>query len=318
MKKHNLTLLGGPHDELRVSAALLHDALGALLDGARLATRFSVEGESARTGPTPGWLSAACSVDVTGLKAGSAVLTMEAATLDEAYPEKFGEDTQPDLFLVKDEPLATHTAIDLFGGVLLNAITGDRDDVVADRALLDACIRFAKVAGSSGEGIRIDGLHADVSSVVVTKAHIPHLELLRDQTPSPQAVRVAGTLETISASRPEIALKLKDGTRVPARTEEHDPETLRVLFGRKVVVSGIAHFRPSGRVLKLDVELIEESTAGDALFESAPVARELRPVAAELAQDESSGVAAIFGTWPGDESEEELLEAAFYAQQSVV
>ena len=32
-----------------------------------------------------------------------------------------------------------------------------------------------------------------------------------------------------------------------------------------------------------------------------------RPVFVPMPQDETSGVAAFFGTWPGDETEEELL-----------
>ena len=40
-----------------------------------------------------------------------------------------------------------------------------------------------------------------------------------------------------------------------------------------------------------------------------PVARKRLPVATPVAQEDSSGVSAFFGTWPDQESEEELLEA---------
>lgn len=115
--------------------------------------------------------------------------------------------------------------------------------------------------------------------------------------------------DTISASRSDVILKLKDGTKVPARMEDHDPDALRALFGKAVVVSGMAHYRPSGRLLMVDVESIGEPGAGDHLFEVAPVARRRLPVATPVAQDDSSGVSAFFGTWPGEESEDELLEA---------
>ncbi|WP_158542784.1 hypothetical protein [Lujinxingia litoralis] len=45
------------------------------------------------------------------------------------------------------------------------------------------------------------------------------------------------------------------------------------------------------------------------MFEAAPVALRNAPVVQMVPQDASSGVTAFFGTWPGDESEEELLEA---------
>ena len=41
MNKHKLVLLGGLPGELRISATVLHEAVGALIEGARLATRFA-------------------------------------------------------------------------------------------------------------------------------------------------------------------------------------------------------------------------------------------------------------------------------------
>ena len=69
MHKHKLILLGDSHGELRVSAAALHETVGALLEGARQATRFIVEGESTRSGPRPTWLDAVCEIEITGLSA---------------------------------------------------------------------------------------------------------------------------------------------------------------------------------------------------------------------------------------------------------
>ena len=309
MNNHKLTLMGGPHGELRISAALLHEAVGALLEGARLATRFAVEGESVRKGPRPAWLDSACAVEITGLTAGSAVIEMEAPTLQEVDAVKFGDDGQRSFFEEIDQGFGDQTAVDLFGEVLASVVERDADEVVADRALLDTCARFARIAGDGIDGVRLDGLRGRVEPLVISRDHVPQIELLRDETPSPQAARVAGTLDTISASRSDVILKLKDGTKVPARMEDHNPDALRALFGKAVVVSGMAHYRPSGRLLMVDVEAIGVAGAGDHLFDAAPVARKRLPVAAPVVQDDSSGVSAFFGTWPGEESEKELLEA---------
>ena len=81
MKKHTMTLLGGTRGQLRVPADVLLETVGALLEGARQATRFFVDGESTRKGPRPAWLDAACTIEVTGLTAGSAVVALEASQL---------------------------------------------------------------------------------------------------------------------------------------------------------------------------------------------------------------------------------------------
>lgn len=308
MTKHTLTMMGGPHDELRVSVSVFLEAMSALLEGARLATRFAVEGESVRYGPRPAWLDAACALEITGLAPGSAVISMEAPTLKDA-DARFGDDRQRALFEDIEEGFGDHTAVELFGQILSAVVERDPDHIVADRALLDACVRFAKVSGDGYEGVCLEGLRNRDEPLVVKSEHVPMMELLRDETPAPQAARVSGTLDTISVSRSNLILKLKDGTRIPARMESHDPDALRRLFGKRVVVSGMAHYRPSGRLMMVDVEFIGEAGPRDRFFEAAPTARKRAPLASPAVQGESSGVLAFYGTWPGDETEAELLEA---------
>ena len=309
MIKQDLTLLGGSGDELRVSAAVLREAIDALLEGVHLATRLAVEGESRRKGPRPAWLDAVCAFDITGLNAGSVAIAMEVPTLREADAMRFGGDGQRPLFEESDQQFSDKTAVDLFGQVLEAIVEGDAEDVVADRALLDSCVRFAKASGDGFDGIQLGGLRGRQIPLVIRPDHIPRIERLRDETPTPQAARVAGTLDTISASRTDVILKLKDGTKVPARLEDHDPDALKELFGKAAVISGMAHYRPSGRLLMVVAEAIDEAGARDHIFEAAPVARRRVPINTPVLQDESSGVSVFFGTWPGEETEEELLEA---------
>jgi len=311
MKKHTMTLLGGTRGELRVAADVLLETVGVLLEGARQATRFFIEGESTRKGPRPAWLDAACNVEVTGLTAGSAVVALEAPTLADAAPERFGGAHQVSLFAEPQQLLdASHSAVDIFAGVLASVVRGEKERVLADRALLDTCVRFARSARARDgfEGVQLEGIAGLSAPLVVRRDDVAKIELLRDETPGPKAVRVSGTLDTISATKPDVVLTLSDGTAVAARLDARDNEQLEALFGSRVVVSGMAQFRPSGKLLVIDVEHLGPARDGDVLFESAPKAT-ARPVASLLPQDEASRVSAFFGTWPGDETDEELLDA---------
>lgn len=309
LKKHTMTLLGGTHGELRVPADVLLETVGALIEGARQATRFFIEGESTRKGPRPAWLDAACSFEVTGLTSGSAVIALEAPSLAEAAPDRFGAGHQVSLFAEPQRLLdATSSAVDIFAGVLASAVQGEKDRVLADRALLDTCVRFAKSARDGFEGVQLEGIAGLSSPLVVRRDDVTRIELLRDETPGPKAIRVTGTLDTISATKSDIILTLANGTAVAARLDTHDNEQLKSLFGSRVVVSGMAHFRPSGKLLVVDIEHLGLAREGDALFESAPQAS-TKPVAPLLPQDDGSGVSSFFGTWPGDETDEELLGA---------
>ena len=309
MKKHTMTLLGGAHGELRVPAHVLLETVGALLEGARQATRFFVDGESTRKGPRPAWLDAACTIEVTGLTAGSAVVALKAPALSDAAPERFGGTHQVSLFAEPQRLIDSgSSAVDIFAGVLASVVQGDKEHVLADRALLDTCVRFARAARDGFDGVQLEGIAGLDAPLVVRRDDVAKIELLRDETPGPKAVRVTGTLDTISATKSDVVLTLADGTAVAARLDAHDNQQLKTLFGSRVVVSGMAQFRPSGKLLVIDVEHLGPARDGDAVFESAPKAT-ARPVASLLPQDEASGVSAFFGTWPGDETDEELLDA---------
>ncbi|MBN2195943.1 MAG: hypothetical protein JW751_24205 [Polyangiaceae bacterium] len=311
MRSHTITLQGGPAD-LRVPADVLVELLGALQDGAMRAARFAVEGESVRKGPKPAWLDAIGRFEITGPTQGSAILQVEAPTLGEAVPERFGDAAEVALFAEPGRTLdARHSALDLFGTVLRSALVGDRDSVLADRPLLESCVRLARIRLGAYSAISLGGIAGTTEPLVVSASAVERMELLRDETPPPRAVRVTGTLDTISVTRTDVILRLGDGTTVSARVERHDPEVLRGLFAKRVVVAGLAQYRPSGRLLVLDAEYIGLAREGDALWEQLPTPRSSASaaVARLLPQDQSGGVAAFFGTWPGDESDEELLAA---------
>lgn len=304
-----MTLLGGTHHELRVPAEVLLETVGALVEGARQATRFFVEGESTRKGPRPAWLDAACKIEVTGLRAGSAVVALEAPALVDAAPDRFGGAHQVSLFAEPQRLVdVTNSAVDIFAGVLASVLQGDRERVLADRALLDTCVRFARATRDGFDGIQLQGIAGLDAPLVVRRDDVATVELLRDETPGPRAVRVSGTLDTISATKSNVVLTLADGSGVAARLDAHDNDQLRALFGSRVVVSGMAHFRPSGKLLAIDVEHLGRARDGDVLFEGAPKVA-AKPTAPSSPQDDTTGVSAFFGTWPGDESDDELLDA---------
>lgn len=312
MKRHALRLLGGSAADFRVPADTLIEAVGALLEGAQRAARLFVEGESVRPGARPAWLDAACRIEVTGLAAGSAVIAVEAPTLAEAVPDRFGPDRQASLFGEPGMPLdSTRTAVDFFGDVLAAATSGDREGLRADRSLLDSCIRFARAAGASYDGIQLEGLAGRSGPVVVRRVMARTIEQLRDETPAPRAVRVSGILDTISASKSDVLLLLEGGETVVGRLQQPDPDGLRDLFGTTVLVSGVAQYQPSGRLSVVDVEYIGPARDADAMWSRLPQPMPVRgsAVAQLVAQDATSGVSAIFGTWPGDETAEELLTA---------
>lgn len=135
---------------------------------------------------------------------------------------------------------------------------------------------------------------------------------LRRQVPAPQATRVAGKLDSIRYSDRMFTLVLDSGMVLKGVAERLEPEQLASLFGQLAVVSGIAVFRPSGSVLRLEAEQIQAISPDQAALWAKPPRPLLAPLdirSLRVSQDALSGIHAIYGQWPGDESEEELLAA---------
>jgi hypothetical protein len=91
--------------------------------------------------------------------------------------------------------------------------------------------------------------------------------------------------------------------------EARDPDLLHKHFGQEITVFGKAIYRPSGSLLRLDAEEILETTDGRMAFSSIPEALSKPFRTDRKLQTGKTGVAAFFGTWPGEETDGDLLTA---------
>ncbi|MFM7511748.1 MAG: hypothetical protein ACKO3F_00010, partial [Cyanobium sp.] len=249
VKRHRLVLEGGDAEALRISDDQLAELLAALKEGARLALRFQAEGISNQPGPRPRWLEACTSHVITSLSAGSAVLELEAPTLEQAAPDVFATGGQISLLEQEEPPVPpSSTALELFSAVLRQIQQGDGSTLKADRALLEGCLRFARVPVGSLSGISLGPVDGEDPPVILKASDIPLIEALVQQTPLPQAIRFTARLDTISSTSPSVTLLSDDGEKILARLPGSvSTEQLRTLFGQRVMVAGMGHYRPSGR-----------------------------------------------------------------------
>jgi hypothetical protein len=128
------------------------------------------------------------------------------------------------------------------------------------------------------------------------------------ETPAPRRVRIAGKLDMIRDSDRVFNLILDSGERLRAVWTGGDTAKLADYFKQNIVIGGIAIYRPSGALLRVDAEAIDVAGAKDGFFSSIPQPS-LRKMNMKQARKNRSGLAAVFGKWPGSESEEELLSA---------
>jgi hypothetical protein len=130
--------------------------------------------------------------------------------------------------------------------------------------------------------------------------------------PSPRRVRVTGRLDVMGASQGVLKVDVKPGEIVTALWEGDEPvESLREFCNRDVVIEGIAVFRPSGSLLRIDAEAIAPASSQDEFFRGIPtgvVQRDYHKLA-RLRPGEKSAYAQLRGSLAGGESDEEFQAA---------
>lgn len=299
VSRAHLILRGPGAKGVRVSARLLRATVDVLVDAVEEAVRLRVEGRSRARGSKPAWLERAAGFEVE-LTQGSTVLELEAPPLAEVCPAVFA---QGELF----EPVAAdRSSIDVFADSLADVIGRERDSDLYDEGFLDTVLDLGKVFDQGIESVEFEGSRV----VAVRGEDLPGVRDLRRSIPPDQRVRLAGMLDSLRHSNRTFEIVLAGGESVRGVLAAESGEIAEVgpQLGSMVTVEGTAKFRASGRLLRLDADWIS-ATSGDAALWSAPprpLFAPLGPADLRLPQGPRSGVAAIFGQWPGDESEEEV------------
>lgn len=302
MKASSIHLYGSEMRGARVSGALLHEVLCALLEGAKRAVRLQLEGRSVAPGHSPAWLDAAARFDLVGIAEGSTLLQLEARTLTEAVPEQF---RQVEMFSSLDPD---STCLDLLGDALDDALDA-RDSENYDDGLLEALQKLQKL---SAHGVtKVDFVTR--RRITFDDERIRGLAVLKRSIAADQRTILAGKLDAIRHSDRMFTLDVQGVGAVRGVFTDAIPSgVIGTFWGAAVRIAGLAKFRPSGAVQRIEAESIEAASDADVAIWSSmprPISRDLDLRVLRKSQGPRSGVAAVFGQWPGDESEDEVQRA---------
>jgi len=259
-------------------------------------------------GRPPSWVSAASDIRLVDYQGrDDTLLFFELPTLGEAAPQLY---QQQEFWPNRPEP--TDTGFDLWADVIAEVAAENADSTRFDRPLLQRLRRFRKCLGGPFRELLITSRrYPERNPGVLSASVLNNADRLFSATPPPRQARVVGTLDMIRASTRTFALKLDDGEELNGVLLGGDMEQLKELFQRRVLVLGRAVYRASGRVLRIEASEVRKADAGKGIFSTFP-----RPVTPRLnirkllhEQRNKKGVSAVFGKWPGDETEEQLEQA---------
>ena len=275
----------------------------------RAAVSMALRNRSRVQGRQPAWLDRAADVRFVDHESnGITTLFFEAPCLGDAASEIYRQQELPGF---STRPVPEDTAFDLWGDVLDVVQQRDADSERYDHALLDRITRFQRVFGKRSPFTEIDltsRRYSPGQPARFTPATIESAKSLLGRTPAPQRIRLVGQLDGIEASTQRLSLLLDGGEKVVGVFADDQIDAMQQLWRKRVLVLGTAIYRASGRLLRIDAEVVKPGEDEASVFTRLPTPSQAKLDLSRLRKPQGprSGMAAIMGQWPGDESDEEV------------
>ena len=285
------------------------EPLGAVLQVMTVAVRravlMAVQGTSTLRRTNPAWLSAATDVRLVDYGGeDETILQFESPRLGDAAPSLY---EQQQFWPTLPDP--QDTGIDLLADVLADLAIADPDSGRFDPPLLRQLARFRPALEKGFEVIEVLGRRHPSAQPARLDANV--LEIAKrfyGSTPRPQRARLAATLDMVRASTRTFAIRLQQGEELRGTLLEGDIQEIASLLGKPVLVLGRVQYKPSGRPLRIDAEEVRPAVGDISVWRRIPVPRTRTIERNTLRQPQGprSGVAAVIGRWPGEESDDEI------------
>jgi hypothetical protein len=301
---HTITLTSDQHYGRRLPPQAVGHVLTLIPAVVRQSVSMAFRGRSNVAGPRPHWLKAAADLRFVDLEGDDAsILYFEAPTLGEAAAEFY---QQREFW--SSRPDANLTGLDLFGDVVRDIAGHNQDSDRFDKGLLDNFVRFKDLFDGTFRDLRLDPIRPGPRLAVIDPQVLQTAHELQATTPLPQRVRLVGTLDMVRASTQSFALRLDDGQTLRGSLVSGSIVDAAAQLNSRVLILGRAVYRASGRLLRIDADEIKGAAGELSLWSRipSPRTRRLDPSSLHVPQGPRSGVSAVIGRWPGDETDEEI------------
>jgi hypothetical protein len=314
MHEYTVELDGLTREAAGLPATVAYPLIGAIYHGAKGSVRLEIDGRSAAPGVEPSWLGQVADfrVEVADEFSG---LKVRAPTLGRVCPDKFATG------MLFGEPIAELSAFSFLFRALSDALEGRTDSEACDQALLRMFAEFSQVLAAGVSVITIKDGRGRSPAMQIDPPGLTRASSLRDRTPAARQVHVAGTLDPNPYSEDAFTLLLQDAERTRIRgylSEALQRDVLRSYRGKEVALSALVHFRPDGAPFRIEAQHVRLATDNDlSVFSEVPqpLESQLEVTSLTRPQGPSTGINAIWGRWPGDESADEIINALERAER---
>ena len=291
--------------------------LGFFMDNlatvAQRSARMAFQRRSTSPGPRPKWLQEVADIRFTGyepMERGMDIF-LDAPTLGGSMPGTYRE-----LEFWSGHPDPEDTVLDLVGDVVSAIQNNDRDSHMLDESLLRSVGRFSRSLNGYMSEAHISSRRQSMMPVTLDADAARSARSMVKEFQSQRNVRIVGELDMVSISNSTFALKLADGTDLRGVLVSDDIYEVARMLSTRVLVKGSVFYRLSGRPLRIDAASVEPAVDDSSIWSHLPEPPSRRN-RLTLAQRDSlsvrqtpwTGVGAIIGRWPGDETDAQVADA---------
>ncbi|GJG87441.1 hypothetical protein tb265_26220 [Gemmatimonadetes bacterium T265] len=299
--RYTVELEGAERRQIALQLPLAWEILETLDKGAKRALRLHTQGRSELTGRYPSALAPAAAITLIGAQEVPARLTLRAPRIEESIS---GAD------LLRDVPKDA-SAVGLYADAVRDALEGRSDSDNLDEGLVAGFKDLEGVFTRGVESVRITNGRPDAVPVEIRQDQLDDLRNFRLRHPSPRTMRLVGKLDVIRHSDNAFTL-IVGGAAIRGAAAPNVELPLQAFYGQTVIMSGVVHFKGSGRVLRFEAR----DVAAPMPHELSLWSGEPRPlfgtgsgVDTRKPQGARSGLNAVYGRWPIPGSDAEVAEA---------
>ena len=308
--KYQLIVKGLQSGDGTISVRSLLELLQQFTACAERGLRLAIEGQSVRRGVLPAWIERSTELVFTGLQKGSTILDFEAPVLGETIGDLL---SQQDFWVHPPDP--DDTAFSIVAKMVGDTTAENLESDYYDAGVLSSLLDLKHFFSAKAQTVELIAPGRAGENFILNMPLIEKVERLKIRTPESQAFVVSGHLDQIRHSRRNFVLVVGDGQTIPGCIDEEfmSVEELRQLWGRKVSVKGIVHFKPSGHVRLLEAHLLKPMEDGEEIFAVTPHAQTEAEFVREITtiSERRDWLKDIWGKWPGEEPIEELVAGLY-------
>lgn len=175
---YKLNILGLTNKKGSISIYALKEITDALIKGSDRVLRLFVEGRSTKSGKYPEWLKKSLDFTITGIKAGSTVIHLEAPVLKEAIPLQI---IQRQLELDSISP--DDTPLSMLSKSIADACAGNMESDYFDSGVLDALLSFNTITKKYAKELKITSKTKAADNFRISSEEINTIKKIKIKTP---------------------------------------------------------------------------------------------------------------------------------------